>query len=134
MEVALFPVSTPILAKKHVSTVLIFLLDKGTARKSEIVSVVPSNTTVDKLVLSLSKNGLIDVETGFKGRRFYSISLTEKGRTVAEQLKRADEVTKGVFEVIHQSRKFCTSCGTSNEVDAKYCKECGMKLESNRGA
>ena len=83
------------LAKKHVSTVLLFLLEKGTVKKTDIVSVVHSNTTVDKLTTELSSEGFIEIKKEFAGRKTYEISLTPKGRSVAEQLKRAEEAAKG---------------------------------------
>ena len=82
----------PILARKHVSSVLLYLLRKGEVKKTDIVSVVRSNTTVDKLTGELVKEGLISIRKEFAGRKTYTISLTPKGRAVAEQLKKADEV------------------------------------------
>ena len=122
--------SVPILAKKYSSTVLLFLLERGAVRKNDIVSVVPSNTTVDKLVLSLSKHGLVSVESGFRGRKLYSISLTKKGISVAEQLRKADAAARAEGGVLVEPRKLCMNCSTSNENDAKFCKGCGMKLRS----
>lgn len=83
------------IAKKHVSSVLIFLLNKGKVKKTDIVSVVHSNTTVDKLTSELSKEGYIEIKKEFAGRKTYEISLTDKGRRVAEQLKKAEAVMKG---------------------------------------
>ena len=80
------------IAKKHVSSVLIFLLNKGKVKKTDIVSVVHSNTTVDKLTSELSKEGYIEIKKEFAGRKTYEISLTDKGRRVAEQLKKAQEI------------------------------------------
>lgn len=86
---------TPILAKKHVSSLLIFLLDKDNVHKTDLVSVVHSNTSVDKLVNELKNEGFLLVRREFAGRNTYYISLTEKGKTTAEKLKEAQEVSEG---------------------------------------
>ena len=96
LKAAMDEKGVPILAKKHVSTVLLFVLGRGTVNKTDIVSVVPSNTTVDNLVRELKGEELITVSAEFAGRKTYSISLTPKGRQVAEQLKRAEEAAKGI--------------------------------------
>ena len=83
-----------ILAKKHVSSILIFLLEHDTVNKTDLVTVVHSNTSVDKLVNELDKEGLISVKKEFAGRNTYYISLTKKGRSVALRLKEAEEVAE----------------------------------------
>ena len=89
----------PILAKKHISSVLIFLLNHNTVKKTDIVSVVHSNTSVDKIVNELKNEGFISVKKEFAGRNTYYISLTDKGRQVAEKLKEAEEVSEGVIHI-----------------------------------
>lgn len=81
-----------ILAQKHVSSILIFLLEHDTVNKTDLVTVVHSNTSVDKLVNELDREGLISVRKEFAGRNTYYISLTKKGRAVAFRLKEAEEV------------------------------------------
>ncbi len=83
-----------ILAKKHVSSILIFLLEHDTVNKTDLVTVVHSNTSVDKLVNELDQEGLISVKKEFAGRNTYYISLTKKGRSVALRLKEAEEVAE----------------------------------------
>ncbi len=81
-----------ILAQKHVSSILIFLLEHDTVNKTDLVTVVHSNTSVDKLVNELDREGLISVRKEFAGRNTYYISLTKKGRAVAFRLKEAEQV------------------------------------------
>ena len=83
-----------ILAQKHVSSILIFLLEHDTVNKTDLVTVVHSNTSVDKLVNELKNEGLISVRKEFAGRNTYYISLTKKGRAVALRLKEAEEVAE----------------------------------------
>ena len=83
-----------ILAQKHVSSILIFLLEHDTVNKTDLVTVVHSNTSVDKLVNELKNEGLISVRKEFAGRNTYYISLTRKGHAVALRLKEAEEVAE----------------------------------------
>ena len=83
-----------ILAQKHVTSILIFLLEHDTVNKTDLVTVVHSNTSVDKLVNELDKEGFISVRKEFAGRNTYYISLTNKGRAVARRLKDAQEVSE----------------------------------------
>ena len=90
--------NVPILSRKHVSTVLLFLLQRGTVKKGDIVDVVRSNTTVDKLIRELREEDMINVSNEFAGRKTYRISLTPKGTKMAEQLKRAEDIERGIPE------------------------------------
>ena len=87
-----------ILAQKHVSSILIFLLEHDTVNKTDLVTVVHSNTSVDKLVNELDREGLISVRKEFAGRNTYYISLTKKGRAVAFRLKEAEEVAENAAD------------------------------------
>ena len=48
----------------------------------------------------LERDGLIAVRVSEIGRKTYTISLTDKGKVVAEQLKKAEEAASGI--VIHE--------------------------------
>ena len=85
----------PILAQKHVSTILLFILENGTVHKTDIVSVVHSNNSVDKLIEELKNEGFISVKKEFAGRNTYYISLTDKGISVAKNLKQAQAAAEG---------------------------------------
>ena len=85
----------PILAQKHVSTILLFILENGTVHKTDIVSVVHSNNSVDKLIEKLKNEGFISVKKEFAGRNTYYISLTDKGISVAKNLKQAQDAAEG---------------------------------------
>ena len=79
---------------------LVFLLKEGTVKKFQLRQIIPVPTTIDKLVLKLERDGYLAINKEFAGRNIHYISLTPKGRQVAEQLKRAEEAAKGV--VIHE--------------------------------
>ncbi len=85
---------------RYAKSVILKLLEKDTFMKSELFTIVTSNQTLDKLLDALEKDGYVSKISSKYGRRTYSISLTDRGRSVAEQLKRAEEAAKGV--VIHE--------------------------------
>ncbi|OWP57542.1 MAG: hypothetical protein B2I17_00145 [Thermoplasmatales archaeon B_DKE] len=85
---------------KYANTVLRRLTEKDSFMKHELFDVVTSNQTLDKLLDALEEDGYITKKLSEYGRRTYEITLTPKGRAVAEQLKRAEEAARGatVFE------------------------------------
>ena len=60
--------------------------------KSSLSKVVNNPYTLSKLLESLSKEGLVDYSINEFGRKSYRISLTPKGRLVAEQLMKAEQI------------------------------------------
>ena len=77
---------------RYAKSVILKLLEKDTFMKSELFKIVSSNQTLDKLLDALEKDGYVTKISSKYGRRTYSISLTDKGRAAAEQLKRMDAV------------------------------------------
>ncbi|WP_188680619.1 zinc-ribbon domain-containing protein [Thermogymnomonas acidicola] len=88
----------PVLSQKYVPGILIFLLDHGTVHKTDLTAVTHSNTLIDKLINELKNEDLISVKKEFVGRNTYYISLTEKGKAIAQQLKKAQEIAESKME------------------------------------
>lgn len=80
---------------KYARSVLQRLLEKEVFMKSDLFDIVTSNQVLDKLLDSLKEDGYIIKELSPYGRRTYSISLTPRGRIIAEQYKKADDAAKG---------------------------------------
>ncbi len=80
---------------KYAYSVLERLTEKDSFMKQELFDIVSSNQTLDKLLDALEKDGYIVKKLNVYGRRTYTISLTDKGKAVAEQLKIAEEAGKG---------------------------------------
>lgn len=120
-----------VLARKHVVSILIFLSEHDIVNKTDLVAVVHSNTSVDKLVNELEEKDFILVRKEFAGRNTYYISLTDKGQAVARILKEAEELAEARTEPDDYKGKIkiCPFCNTVNDIDADYCKHCGAKLE-----
>ncbi|MGP6240067.1 hypothetical protein ACNF40_06615 [Cuniculiplasma sp. SKW4] len=60
--------------------------------KTSLLSLVPNSYSLDRYLKELLDNGLINMREEKIVRRTYYISLTEKGRQVAEQLLKAEQI------------------------------------------
>ncbi len=87
---------TKILSQKHAISVLLFLLDKGSVKQNELLEVIPSNLTIEKLGNSLKEAGLINITHQMMGRKIFIYSLSERGNVVALKLKETLEAAKGI--------------------------------------
>ena len=84
------------LDNKFANSVIRFLYEADKpVIKSALSKVVNNPYTLSKLLESLSKEGLINYSINEFGRKSYSISLTQKGRDVAEHLMKLDAISKG---------------------------------------
>jgi len=83
------------LDRKFAKSVLIELNGMDVAKKSDLFKVVKSHQVLDNLLYSLQKDGYLNIAESKVGPRKYSISLTPKGRAVAEQLKNMEKVAMG---------------------------------------
>ena len=91
-------------AGKHAYAIVRYLLEKNVVKKTDFLKIVPSSGTVDRTLGKLIELGLVTDKKEVIGRRIVFIQLTPKGRAVAEQLKRAEEVAKG--ELLSEEKVF----------------------------
>ncbi len=68
---------------KYSKSVLKYLLNKDSVKKSSLFSIVSNNLVLDKLLDKLWLDGYIDINKNKIGPIIYRISLTNKGRFVA---------------------------------------------------
>ena len=80
------------LSEKYSTLLLSYLLTKEKFLKTDLQVVVTNIQTLDKLLNKFQNDNLIKIEKKIIGRRTFEISLTDKGRRVAEQLKKAEEI------------------------------------------
>ena len=80
---------------KYAKSVLIELSTIEIAKKSDLFKIIKSHQVLDNLLESLQEDNYLTIQESIAGPKRYSISLTPKGRSVAEQLKRAEEAAKG---------------------------------------
>ena len=76
---------------KHISSILIFLLEKGEIKKTDLSYVVSSPQTYHRAVEELEKEGYLIQRESIIGRKIVNVSLTPKGRIVAENLMHLEE-------------------------------------------
>ena len=80
------------LSEKYSTLLLSYLLSKEKFLKTDLQVVVTNIQTLDKLLNKFQNDNLIKIEKKIIGRRTFEISLTDKGRRVAEQLKKAEDM------------------------------------------
>ncbi|MCL4341232.1 MAG: hypothetical protein M1431_03950 [Candidatus Thermoplasmatota archaeon] len=84
-------------------SVLIRLLGRS-CLKTALQDIVKNLYSLDKLLAQLSNDGLIKIDQKAFGKNIQEISLTPKGRQVAEQLRKAEEIAKG--EITEEGAQF----------------------------
>ena len=75
----------------HEISILEFLLREGEVYKTKMIPIVSSPPILTNVLDKLESDGLINIKEKRMGRKSFLISLTPKGRAVAEQLKKAEE-------------------------------------------
>ena len=81
----------PSLSEKYAIDALKYILEKGRIKKTDLLEIITSSWTLDKLIPKLERDGLLEVKESTMGRRTYEISLTPKGRVVAENLMHLED-------------------------------------------
>ena len=127
---------------RHGNKILLFLLEKGEIKKTDLLEIMSSSDSLSKSLQDLINAGLIESETIIQGRKVILTKLTPLGRKVAEQLKKANDIlehynerakmqhsTMGTKQEIDNNNTICLTCGFVNPANAKFCMECGAKLE-----
>ena len=72
-------------------SILIKLYKEGNSLKTNLQGIVKNLYSLDKLLLALSKDGLISIDTKSFGKNIQEIGLTPKGRIVADNLTHLEE-------------------------------------------
>ena len=126
---------------RHGNKILLFLLERGEIKKTELLEIMSSSDSLSKSLQDLINAGLIESETKVMGRKVILTKLTPLGRKVAEQLRKANDIIIDYNErkiqhstmikkkEIDNNKTMCLTCGFVNPADAKFCMECGAKLE-----
>jgi len=111
------------LDRKFAKSVLIELNGMDVAKKSDLFKVVKSHQVLDNLLYSLQKDGYLNIAESKVGPRKYSISLTPKGRAVAEQIRRISEVGQRNAMDLPDSFKLITYLYEHGSKDVASIKE-----------
>ncbi|MFP3257627.1 MAG: hypothetical protein RXO36_07495 [Candidatus Nanopusillus acidilobi] len=91
-----------IVGDKRKIQILLFLLEKGVAKKYDFLDLMKNMYMIDKHLIELEKNGYIVMN---KIGVTYQISLTEKGKLMAEQLKKMNKLPEEKEEPIAEISK-----------------------------
>ena len=75
-------------------SILLRLYNEGSCLKTNLQDIVKNLYSLDKLLTSLSKDGLINIDVKAFGKNIQEISLTPKGRSVAEGLRDMGRIEK----------------------------------------
>ena len=94
-----------VLSEKYAITILKYIYDRGTIKKYDLLEVIKSSWSLDKILNKLEKAGFIAINEQIMGRRVYYITLTEKGRVIAGKLKSIEESLEEKEEPIAEISK-----------------------------
>ena len=86
-----------IVGDKRKIQILLYLLEKGVAKKHDFLNLMKNMYMIDKHLIELERNGYIVTN---KIGVTYQISLTEKGKLMAEQLKKMNKLPEEKEEPI----------------------------------
>ncbi len=121
---------------RHGNKILLFLLEKGEIKKTDLLEIMSSSDSVSRSLQDLINAGLIESKTIVLGRKVILTKLTPLGRKVAEQLKKASDILDEYRErekiqnsVRNSNKDKCPICGFENPESAKFCMNCGKKIE-----
>ena len=79
---------------RHGNKILLFILEKGEIKKTDLLEVLSSSDSLSRSLEALKNFNLIEMQTKIIGRKVITIKLTKLGIQVAKQLKKADEILK----------------------------------------
>ena len=121
---------------RHGNKILLFLLERGEIKKTDLLEIMSSSDSVSKSLQDLINTGLIKSETKIMGRKIILTKLTPLGKKVTEQLKKANDILEAYNENQNGEDSNrnniggkCPVCGFKNNENAKFCMNCGVKLK-----
>ncbi len=79
---------------RHGNKILLFILENGEIKKTDLLEVLSSSDSLSRSLQALQNFKLIKIETKVIGRKVITIKLTDLGKEVAKQLKKADDILK----------------------------------------
>ncbi len=83
---------------RHGNKILLYILKNGEIKKTDLLEVLSSSDSLSRSLQALQNFKLIKMETKIIGRKVITIKLTDLGKEVAKQLKKADDILKSYNE------------------------------------
>jgi DNA-binding HxlR family transcriptional regulator len=91
------------LSERHVFTILMCALDRGTIRSSDVHEFIKNWGTIADRLDFIVKAGLLSEEVIREGRVSVNYALTPKGEFVARMMKICDRALEGSFDFENDS-------------------------------
>lgn len=79
---------------RHENRILLFLYERGEIKKTDLLEVLSSSDSLSRSLQALNSFKLIEIQTKIIGRKVIIIKLTNLGKQVASQLKKADDILR----------------------------------------
>ena len=92
-----------VLSERHVMNMLLFLLENGKVKESQLTAVVKNYYTAVDVATKLVDNNLVDSWMEKDGHTVKVYKLTALGSEVARDLKRANDRLNGILPESEQS-------------------------------
>ncbi len=84
---------------RHGNKILLFILEKGEIKKTDLLEILSSSDSLSRSLQALKNFKLIEMQTKIMGRKVITIKLTTLGIQVANQLKKIDDILKNYNEM-----------------------------------
>jgi len=107
---------------KHAYAIILYIFEHKEVNITQLKNIVKNSQTYTRTVEKLQEDGIVKSRDYVHNRRYVLISLTEKGKKIAELLTSTEHVAEG-------KTRICISCNYENPEEAKYCMNCGARLE-----
>ena len=113
---------------KYAKSILIELSKKKVSKKIDLSSVIKSHQVLDNLLSSLKEDGYISINETKIGHKTYSVTLTLKGKKMAEQLKKAVDIANSPTVEI---KKMDEHDLTMTDEEAEMTKNLNLRFHIN---
>ena len=107
---------------KHAYAIILYIFEHKEVNITQLKNIVKNSQTYTRTIEKLQEDGIVKSRNYVHNRRYVLISLTDKGKKIAELLMSTDHIAEG-------KTRICPYCNTENDMDAVYCKHCGARLE-----
>ena len=84
----------------------------------------------DRAMGKLSDKDFADMDARLRARAAGLLRQLDRGSTYRDEIEKELEKRIGAAPATKATSLVCAGCGVTNDVDAKFCKSCGTKLET----
>ena len=113
---------------RHGNKILLFLLERGEIKKTDLLEIMSSSDSLSKSLQDLINAEFIESGVKVIERKIILLRLFSKRKELSELLNKAHNLLQKNTENQNIILKHCNWCGMENNRDAKFCDQCGEKL------